>query len=160
MKQKIKPIYFYLITGIIFIFIIIILTKKTSLNSNNLTKPLYLSTPSSQLANNSDTTANYDVNPIEETKAWNDAYNANLEYYLANRNPIADKNLSEIRLNSPIIKSEFRIDYNYKNSTYTITLQNPYDKSKKIALDWFDKQEINQKIRDEMRIKWVNSVPL
>jgi hypothetical protein len=159
MKLKIKPFYLYLSSGIFFILLISILTKNTSINRNRLTVPVETATSSVQTTIVTDPEIVYDVNPIEETKEWNDAFDANLKYYEANRNPVADKNLSDIRLNSPTIKAEFRIDYNYANSTYTITLKKPYDTNKDLVLKWFDSLEITQKMRDEMRIKWVNSVP-
>jgi hypothetical protein len=156
---KIKPFYLYLSSGIFFILLITILTKNTSINKNRETEPVNTATSSVQTTIVTDPKIVYDVNPVEETKEWNDSFKANLEYYKANRNPVADKNLSELRLNSPTIKTEFRVEYDYSNSTYTITLQKPYDTNKELVLKWFDSLEITQKMRDEMRIKWVNSEP-
>ena len=91
MKLKIKPFYLYLSSGIVFILIIIVLSKNTSLNKNRLTEPVETATPSVQTTIVTDPKIIYDVNPAEETKEWNDAFDANLKYYEANRNPVADK---------------------------------------------------------------------
>ena len=63
--------------------------------------------------------------------------------------------LQQIRLNFPIVKDSFTITFSYKTSTYTVSLNPPYNQSKTKALNWFNQQGITD--LSTIRLRWIEN---
>ena len=97
------------------------------------------------------------VNPVELTEEWNTQFNKSLEEYSKSDKARIDKNLSSVRKNSPITQPGFKIEYNYSNATYTITIELPTKENREKLFLWLANIDISEKDLNSVRVKWVTA---
>ncbi len=145
-KKLLSKKNLYLIGIVLMIILIIVLQTITK---NNSTTPTTTIKPTPTIE------SNLDSNPVQNTDAWNEAFNKDLDNFEKSRNVVADKSLSEIRLNSPIDVFGNTIEYSYRTATYNISLLTPYTDNQNIVLSWFNQKGVTQEIIKDLRINWI-----
>lgn len=143
------PKKYLVIGGIILIILFIIVQLLTPKKISPLINTPPLATPSATITPR--------VNYTESTKEWNDFIKKDLEKYNKTDKARIDQTLSVVRLKSPIIQTDFTVEYSYRTATYTITLKQPADASKQNALLWLKNLGISSEDLKTVRVDWVTA---
>jgi len=87
------------------------------------------------------------------TPGWNEQFEAANQTYLQEHGT-QDKALMELRQKTPLVTTNFTIDFEYKTNTYIITLtKQPYSQTQQEAVDWLYQKGITD--LSTVRIKWL-----
>lgn len=121
------PRKYIIIVGVILIAIFVLIAQLISPKKTNIGETVPLATPSA-------TVTLPPANPVEETIQWNREFDQTLQQYEKTDKARVDQSLAVIRLNTPVVQDGFKVDYNYKNATYTFTLKSPAATNKQKAL--------------------------
>jgi hypothetical protein len=161
----------WLIIGVIILVTLTILSSTSSTKQPINLEPIIspTTTPNNQnntaqIPNTTSSTVSaspivIDYNPVEATKAWNDAFNKSLSDYEKTDRHRIDTALAQVRQQSPIVQDGFTIDYSYKTSTYTISVSEPFAENKQKSIYWLAGFGITEKDFSLIRIKWVTAAP-
>lgn len=87
------------------------------------------------------------------TPGWNEQFKKAEEEYRA-AHGTQDDALTEIRASVPVEQPGFTITYAYKNNTYTVTLDAPYETNKRAFLDWMTQKGVTD--FSTVRIEYIN----
>jgi len=97
------------------------------------------------------------TNPYESSEVWNRMIEEDLNKYLKTDKARIDETLSQVRLNSPIIKDTFTIEFSYVTSTYTISVKEPAVQSQQDALNWLKSLGISLSDLNYINVIWITS---
>lgn len=87
------------------------------------------------------------------TPGWNTLFDTAEQQYTQTYGS-QDEALAQIRTTSPITQQGFRIEYSYKNNTYSVILSAPYESNKSAFLSWIKQKGVTD--LTTVRVLYIN----